>query len=393
MHINRHDQNFLKTLTVLYVEDDEETRTQYCEFLSRPVGKLLTAADGAEGLELFIKHSPDIVVTDILMPVMDGLTMSYEIKGLNPAVPIIVITAFEQSDYLLRAINTGIDKYVTKPVNSCLLFDCLLECAHLLRAEKMLLNERQQEIDRLRMRHHETLAVLAGGMAHDYNNLLQAILGYAHLVKSRLDSHGYKDDLSFDINNFYDQADNLGKTLQVLGKASLIDTKCGELISTIEYSMQNELKNSSVELTITRPDQLPAIRFQPTQMVTVFSKLAKNAIEAMPSGGKLHITVSKTILSDFDDIPLSPGSYLHIIFSDNGTGIPKHILPRIFDPYFTTKDRCSQKGMGLSLALCHTIIMNHDGFITAESTLGAGTTFYIWLPVTETGAVDAEQVP
>ena len=132
---NRLDQNYLKPLTVLYVEDGVETRKQFSEFLHRPVGTLITASNGAEGLEAFKKHEPDIVITDILMPTMDGLTMAQGIRELAPSVPIIVITAFEQTDYMMRAINIGIDKYVTKPVNSYLLFESLWECAHRLRGD------------------------------------------------------------------------------------------------------------------------------------------------------------------------------------------------------------------------------------------------------------------
>jgi len=187
MSINRLDQNYLKTLTVLYVEDDDDTREQFREFLSRPVGNLITATNGAEGLEAFIRHSPDIVVTDILMPVMDGLTMAYEIRGLVQTVPIVVVTAFEQTDYLKRAIDIGIDKYVTKPVNSYLLFECLLDCAHRLRAEEELRLTQQREINAMKAKHHEIIAMLAGGLAHDFNNLLQGILGYVTLAKTKLE--------------------------------------------------------------------------------------------------------------------------------------------------------------------------------------------------------------
>jgi len=138
MDSRKLDQNYLKTLKVLYVEDDEDTRKQFSEFLRRPVGTLITAANAAEGLEAFIKHSPDIVVTDILMPEMDGLTMAVKIREIAPKVPIIAVTAFEQTDYMMRAINIGIDKYVIKPVDGDLLLEGLLECVHRLREEQQL---------------------------------------------------------------------------------------------------------------------------------------------------------------------------------------------------------------------------------------------------------------
>ena len=155
MTISTQDTLFLKSLTVLYVEDDLDTREQFSEFLRRPVGTLVTAANGAEGLDAFVKHSPDIVITDILMPLMDGLSMAVEIRAINPAVPIIVVTAFEQSDYLMRAINIGVDKYVAKPVDSVHLLECLLGTAHRLRAEEQLNLQHQQQIQTISVKHQK----------------------------------------------------------------------------------------------------------------------------------------------------------------------------------------------------------------------------------------------
>ena len=146
MNLNKLDQYFLKTLTVLYVEDDLDTRGQFSEFLRRPVGTVITANNGVEGLEAFKKHRPDIVVTDILMLPMDGLTMASEIRGIDPSVPIIVITAFEHTDYMMLAANIGINKYITKPVNSFLMLECLIECAHRLSAEEQLKLQHRREI-------------------------------------------------------------------------------------------------------------------------------------------------------------------------------------------------------------------------------------------------------
>jgi two-component system, cell cycle sensor histidine kinase and response regulator CckA len=160
MNINQLDQNYLSTLVVLYVEDDPDTHAQFSEFLQHSVGTLITAANGAEGLAAFIKHSPDIVITDILMPVMDGLFMTVGIREVNPSVPVLVTTAFEQSDYLMRAINIGVDQYVTKPVNSSLLLECLLKTAHRLRAEEQLNLQQQQELQSISTEHQKLHGVL-----------------------------------------------------------------------------------------------------------------------------------------------------------------------------------------------------------------------------------------
>ncbi len=136
------DLDYLKTLTVLFVEDDTDTREQFSEFLRRPVGRLITAVNGAEGLDAFVRHAPDIVVTDIRMPIMDGLTMASKIRELDHNVQIIVITAFESNNYLKQAIDIRVDKFVNKPVNIYQLLICLSECARRLRSRGHHIDER-----------------------------------------------------------------------------------------------------------------------------------------------------------------------------------------------------------------------------------------------------------
>ena len=142
------DLNYLKTLTILYVEDDDGIRGQLCQFLNRRCKVLYSAADGKEGLDIFKQHQPDIVITDILMPVMDGLKMGEAIRAISPKTPIIITTAFEEPRYFHRAIDLNVDKYVTKPVDLNILEIALLKCARAIRAEVALheLRERTSEL-------------------------------------------------------------------------------------------------------------------------------------------------------------------------------------------------------------------------------------------------------
>lgn len=383
MNINRLDQEYLKSLTVLYVEDDADTRDQFSEFLRRPVDTLITASNGAEGLEAFIKYAPDIVVTDILMPHMDGLTMSYEIRGMAPAVPIIVITAFEQTDYLMRAINIGVDKYVTKPVNSYLLFECLLECAHRLRAEEQLKLEHQREIQAMWAKHHKTVAILAGGIAHDYNNLLQSILGFVSLAELESDPESKYSKYLQQVDKCSDEARNLSQMLTILGEGESERKTRGSIMPLFQHTIEKAISNTPIQLVLDFPEQVPMVNYIEHQLHLVFTSLSDNAIEAMTSGGTIFLSTQTTLVTEQDLLPLLPGNYLHVSLVDTGTGMPPEVLSRVFDPYFSTKQRCSQRGMGLSLAICHTIIMKHGGIITADSTPGNGSTFHIWLPIVE----------
>jgi len=126
----------LSQIKVLYVEDDEFIRDELSETLEFDVGELIVASDGEEGLEKFKKHSPDLVISDVKMPKMNGLEMSKHIKAISPKTPIIITTAFSDSDYLIQAIEIGIDRYVTKPVDIDKLYDALEELATILLYEK-----------------------------------------------------------------------------------------------------------------------------------------------------------------------------------------------------------------------------------------------------------------
>ena len=108
--LDEADRDVLKTLTVLYVEDDAETVTQARRYLQPRVGSLLTAEDGGEALQLFEQHRPDIVATDIRIPGPDGLEITENIRERSPSTPVILITAFESTDYLRRAVNAGVEQ-------------------------------------------------------------------------------------------------------------------------------------------------------------------------------------------------------------------------------------------------------------------------------------------
>ncbi|MGD9613552.1 MAG: HD domain-containing phosphohydrolase [Kiritimatiellia bacterium] len=151
------DPAILKNLRVLYVEDDDEVRDLLARFLARWVGELIVAKNGQEGFEAFSAHQPDVVVTDIKMPVMDGLEMAAEIKRIAREVPIIVITAYSERDYFIRAINIGVDRYVTKPVNTETLLDVLARSSREKLQKRELERARHAVVDTLQ----QTIAVLS----------------------------------------------------------------------------------------------------------------------------------------------------------------------------------------------------------------------------------------
>jgi YesN/AraC family two-component response regulator len=115
--MKKFDKELFKNVTLLYVEDDPMTLEEVSFFLERYVKKLIIAKNGEEGLDLFIKHNPDMVITDIQMPIKNGLKMAEEIFKINSSVPIAVTSAYSDGSYLMNAIELGIDKYIIKPIN------------------------------------------------------------------------------------------------------------------------------------------------------------------------------------------------------------------------------------------------------------------------------------
>jgi signal transduction histidine kinase len=177
-----------------------------------------------------------------------------------------------------------------------------------------------------------------------------------------------------------DEVSKLGQMLKILGNDYYEEMRHEPVMPCILASIQDALAGTSIALRVDCPENLPEIIFFAHQLQLVFSSLAINAVEAMLAGGTLHLTSQVVEITEQNSMPLKPGTYIHILLADTGAGINPEILPKIFDPYFSTKERTSPRGIGMRLALCRIVIMKHGGIITAESTPGSGATFHIWLP-------------
>lgn len=153
------DLEFLATLTVLYVEDEDEVREALARYLRRRCPKLDVARNGKEGLEMFQANHYDVVVTDVKMPIMDGLEMARSIKAIHEEVPVIIVTAYNEVDYFLRAIEVGINRYVKKPLDP----DELLLAIY----KSTIIHFRQRELERKRQFRFEAVhgALIALGHA------------------------------------------------------------------------------------------------------------------------------------------------------------------------------------------------------------------------------------
>ncbi len=226
----------------------------------------------------------------------------------------------------------------------------------------------------------ESVGTLAGGIAHDFNNLLQAILGHISLAKLYTDPSGTAYQQLTRAEDASEQARELSFRLLTFAKGGEPFRKVASMADLLRQTVELSLSGSNVAAVFIIPDDLRLVRIDEGQMRQVISNLSVNALEAMPNGGVLTVAAENAVLDGKEGLPVRTGDYLHISFSDTGCGIPSKQISLIFDPYFTTKMMGSEKGMGLGLSICHSVISKHEGLITVESGLGKGSTFHVYLP-------------
>ncbi len=234
----------------------------------------------------------------------------------------------------------------------------------------------------------EAIGLLAGGIAHDYNNLLTIMLGNVTLAKK------YKD-----INKIYEKLDSIEKvTLQAKdltkqlfvfakGGAPLKKTLC--IKNLLKDNVNMALSGSNVSCKLSLDQNLYPVKIDEGQFSQVISNIIINAVQAMPEEGNLWVTAENINMKNEKRshfIPLGDGKYVKISIKDEGIGISRGDLHKVFDPFFTTKTG----GTGLGLATSYSIIKKHDGFIKVESEEGRGSSFYIYLPISRDSAFNRD---
>jgi PAS domain S-box-containing protein len=238
--------------------------------------------------------------------------------------------------------------------------------------EKHLLEEEQLKTQKL-----EAIGTLAGGIAHDFNNLLQGVFGYISLAKTVHDDKVRSLAMLEQAEKALHMSVNLTTQLLTFAKGGKPVKKKISLQPVIENSVRFALSGSSVDYRTLLDSDLWAVEADEGQIGQVIQNIVLNADQATPSGGMIMIS-AKNLLSPGKRLPhfLGEGKYVQISIQDSGIGIPEKYLQKIFDPYFTTKE----KGSGLGLATSYSIIRNHGGLIEVASEIGKGTTFFVYLP-------------
>jgi PAS domain S-box-containing protein len=235
------------------------------------------------------------------------------------------------------------------------------------------------EAERQRLSKLEAIGTLAGGIAHDFNNILTAITGYISLAMLDPQMGERSRGRLTKADQACQQAQNLARQLLTFAKGGAPIKELVSLEKLVAESGSLACRGSQVRCELTFPKELQSIEVDSGQINQVFQNLIINAIQAMPQGGTIEITGENIKVGKHGRLPLETGNYVKVSIKDKGVGIPKEYLQKIFDPYFTTK----QKGSGLGLATVYSIIKKHNGLISAESRLGEGSTFHVYLPASD----------
>lgn len=387
----------------ILIVDDETANVRLLERILEISGYLnfVSTSDPRQVLELFRSFQPDLVLTDLHMPHLDGFAVMQQIRACQDPdtyVPILVLTADVTVETRRRALGAGATDFLVKPfdhMEAVLRIGNMLQTRSLqvqLRQYNATLEEKVQErtrqleeaLNQLRTSQQQlvqqerfrALGTMAGGIAHDFNNALASILGYAELLlltpdqpKERIAAH-----LKTIITAGSDAARMVARLREfsrpakanAYHEAIQLNGLVGEAVSLSVPKWKNEaLANGRTIVVQTEPGEIPAIQGDPSELREALINLIFNAVDAMPNGGSI------VIRTRFEN------EYVHLELSDTGTGMSEEVRQRCLEPYFTTK---GTRGTGLGLAMVYGIVHRHGGEIEVMSEPGKGTTFLIQLP-------------
>jgi DNA-binding response OmpR family regulator len=355
--------------SILLVDDEPENLQPIVHFLEQSDYKIHISLSGSAALEILQHLVPDLILLDIIMPDIDGYETCRRIKA-DPKlsdIPILFMTAVSNTENKVKGFEVGGQDYITKPI----------QYEELLARVKTHIKMRQMQKELFRFEKLQALGILAGGIAHDFNNLLSIILGNVQLLKD----HSENESLIQSTEKAVMRAANLSKSLITFSKGGTPLLKKDDIIAVLEHALEFILDTSDATYELDIEGEIPLLHFDRQQIGQAFNQMILNADQAMNHNGTIYVKICRVKIDPFQHVFVK-GEYIRISISDTGQGINHDNLKRIFDPYFSTQERGTQKGMGLGLAIAHSIISQHKGFIEVESVPTKGSHFHVHLPIT-----------
>lgn len=415
---------------ILIIDDTKENLRVLGTILVADGFQVSVAQSGSDALEIVRHNSPDLILLDISMPVMDGFETCKELKKdeLTSKIPVIFLTAHKDVEYKKKAFAAGGVDYITKPfqreevvarVKTHILIEQhkqYLEQEVKKRTLELQISNKKLKIEIIKNKQTEEalrqaqkmemIGTLAGGLAHDFNNILGGITGTLSVMEYKLQQTGSikRSQLEKYMTTMRQATDrSITMINQLLALSRKQDTSfvAVDLNMSIKHVMKiaENSFDKSVLLSPQYLEQTATAHADPAQLEQVLLNLFVNAAHAMTimqkdkdvKGGKLEVFLEHAVTDAyfFERHPKAQEKdYWVITVKDSGVGMSKETISRIFNPFFTTKGE--GVGTGLGLAMVNNIVTNHNGIIEVYSQKGIGTEFKLFLPVAQTKSLDEE---
>ncbi len=393
-----------KNLRILVVDDDPFILQEIALHLMAADYRVESAESAAQALEKMDSFHPEIVLTDWIMEGMDGLELCQALRQRKNGrlLYLIVLTAHDAEESLLKAFAAGADDYIPKPVSPRVLLARVQAGARLVRLQLEVEQARREQAERERMaqqiqRAHKMQAIgtLTGGIAHNFNNYLAAILGYAELAKEMFPGvgEGQLDDFLDNIHQAGSEARDLVVSLRSFSNGGSGSRKAplqGVMLDEIVRMLQ-PVMSASILLKTDFDKDIPLVLVSQDQLYQMLMSLCINAREAMEGAGEIRLR-----LRQVRDVRASCASchewlsddYVELSICDSGRGIDDDTLQRVFDPFFSSKD--AGQGTGLGLSVVHGLVHGCGGHVRVDSEVGKGSCFRLLFPVDPQAAQAAE---
>jgi signal transduction histidine kinase len=324
----------------------------------------------------------DLILSDCAMPAFDGMSALKIAHAKWPAMPLILVSGTLGEERAIDSLKGGATDYVLKGRLSRLVpavRRAMLEVED--RAERRRLEAQFIEAQKM-----EVIGQLAGGVAHDFNNILSVIMCYSDLITSDLDPDSPLRKYTEEIMHASERAAGLTQQLLVFSRKQTVQPVVldfNDVVTDLD-KMLRRLIDENIEMTMVPGKQTGRVKADSGYIGQVLMNLVVNARDAMPNGGKLTIATNNVTLDENyarTHTGAIPGDYVMLSVSDTGTGMTEEVKARLFEAFFTTKPK--GKGTGLGLATCQTIVQQSGGHIGVDSEIGKGTTFKIYFPRVE----------
>jgi signal transduction histidine kinase len=324
----------------------------------------------------------DLIFSDFSLPAFDGLSATKIAQARWPNIPVILVSGTLGEELAIDSLKNGATDYVLKE-----------RLSRLVPAVRRAMQEVEARAERQRLKAQfieaqkmEVVGQLAGGVAHDFNNILAIIMGYCDLLSSDLGPDSPLRTYTEEIQQASERAAGLTRQLLVFSSKQVVQPVVLDLNDVLADldKMLRRLIHENVEMAIFPGKQIGRIKADSGYIGQVLMNLVVNARDAMPKGGKLAIRTENVTLDEEHTRAHSgaiPGDYVMLSVGDTGTGMTPEVKARLFEAFFTTKAK--GKGTGLGLATCQTIIQQSGGYIDVCSDLGKGATFKIYFPRVE----------